>query len=76
MLSALANSLLDGTVFDIVQSLKEVQYLEEKALCTQRLRLVNEHRGMISLNTETSESEMGSPGEKEKHISLVRVAMI
>jgi hypothetical protein len=45
MLSALASSLLDGTVFDIVQSLKEVQYLEEKALSTQRLRLANEHRG-------------------------------
>ncbi|KAK7108245.1 protein DGCR6L-like [Littorina saxatilis] len=44
LLSALANSLLDGTVFDIVLSLKEVQYLEEKALCTQRLRFVNEHR--------------------------------
>lgn len=51
LLSALANSLLDGTVFDIVQSLKEVQYLEEKALSTQRLRLVNEHRGMISWYT-------------------------
>lgn len=44
MLSVLANSLLDGTVFDIVQSLKEVQHLEEKGLGTQRLRLVNEHR--------------------------------
>ncbi|KAK7494498.1 hypothetical protein BaRGS_00014151 [Batillaria attramentaria] len=44
LLSSLASSLLDGTVFDITRSLKEVQHLEEKALFTQRLRLINEHK--------------------------------
>lgn len=42
LLSGLAHSLLDGTVFEIVQSLKDVQQLEEKSLFSQRKKLMNE----------------------------------
>ncbi|KAK2121660.1 Protein dgcr6 [Saguinus oedipus] len=45
MLSDLALALLDGTVFEIVQGLLEIQHLTEKSLYNQRLRLQNEHRG-------------------------------
>ncbi|XP_030191994.1 protein DGCR6L isoform X4 [Lynx canadensis] len=44
-LSDLALALLDGTVFEIVQGLLEIQHLTEKSLYNQRLRLQNEHRG-------------------------------
>lgn len=44
LLSSLANVLLDGTVFDIVSSLREVQQLEERNLSNQRIKLINEHR--------------------------------
>ncbi|XP_011416515.3 protein DGCR6 [Magallana gigas] len=44
LLSSLANSLLDGTVFEIVRSLQEVQQLEERHLHTQRVKLVNDHK--------------------------------
>ncbi|KAK2187257.1 hypothetical protein NP493_174g00031 [Ridgeia piscesae] len=44
LLCSLANALLDGTVFEIVNSLKEVQQLEERNLFNQRIRLVNEGR--------------------------------
>ncbi|KAL8599249.1 hypothetical protein ACOMHN_007965 [Nucella lapillus] len=44
VLSQMASSLLDGTVFEILRTLKELQYLEEKALCNQRLRLASEHK--------------------------------
>ena len=44
LLSSLASSLLDNTVFDIVNSLKEVQTLEERNLSSQRIKLVNEHK--------------------------------
>ncbi|KAF5920539.1 hypothetical protein HPG69_012643 [Diceros bicornis minor] len=43
--SDLALALLDGTVFEIVQGLLEIQHLTEKSLYNQRLRLQNEHRG-------------------------------
>jgi len=48
LLCSLANALLDGTVFEIVNSLKEVQQLEERNLFNQRIRLVNEGRGQLS----------------------------
>ncbi|XP_037679487.1 protein DGCR6L isoform X3 [Choloepus didactylus] len=47
-LSDLALALLDGTVFEIVQGLLEIQHLTEKSLYNQRLRLLKEHRGTWS----------------------------
>lgn len=44
-LSDLALALLDGTVFEIVQGLLEIQHLTEKNLYSQRLKLHSEHRG-------------------------------
>jgi len=46
LLTSLANSLLDGTVYEIVYSLKEVQQLEERNLSNQRMKLINEHKGV------------------------------
>ncbi|XP_032823460.1 protein DGCR6-like isoform X2 [Petromyzon marinus] len=44
MLSDLALALIDGTVYEIVQGLKDIQQLTEKNLYSQRLKLHNEHR--------------------------------
>jgi len=44
LLSSLARVLLDGTVFEIISSLREVQQLEERNLSNQRIKLVNEHK--------------------------------
>lgn len=52
-LSDLALALLDGTVFEIVQGLLEIQHLTEKSLYNQRLRLQNEHRGALSSPADT-----------------------
>uniref|UniRef100_A0A8B9MFH9 Uncharacterized protein n=1 Tax=Accipiter nisus TaxID=211598 RepID=A0A8B9MFH9_9AVES len=41
-LSDLALALLDGTVFEIVQGLLEIQHLTEKNLYSQRLQLHSE----------------------------------
>lgn len=56
LLSSLANSLLDGTVFEIVRSLQEVQQLEERHLHTQRVKLVNDHKGLALINKERSKN--------------------
>ncbi|XP_042298096.1 protein DGCR6-like [Sceloporus undulatus] len=44
ILSDLALALIDGTVFEIVQGLLEIQHLTERNLYNQRLKLHSEHR--------------------------------
>ncbi|XP_053092500.1 protein DGCR6 isoform X1 [Pangasianodon hypophthalmus] len=44
-LSDLAQALIDGTVYEIVQGLLDIQHLTEKNLYNQRQKLHNEHRG-------------------------------
>ncbi|XP_015743979.1 protein DGCR6-like [Python bivittatus] len=46
ILSDLALALLDGTVFEIVQGLLEIQHLTERNLYNQRLKLQTEHRAL------------------------------
>ncbi|KAM7331413.1 hypothetical protein ACRRTK_008121 [Alexandromys fortis] len=53
-LSDLALALLDGTVFEIVQGLLEIQHLTEKSLYNQRLRLQNEHRAPTPADSSSS----------------------
>ena len=48
LLCGLASALLDGTVFEIVRSLKEVQHLEERSLYNQRSKLINEYKGWVT----------------------------
>ncbi|XP_066466026.1 protein DGCR6-like [Tiliqua scincoides] len=45
-LSDLALALIDGTVFEIIQGLLEIQHLTERNLYNQRLKLHTEHRGL------------------------------
>ncbi|XP_047656336.1 protein DGCR6 isoform X5 [Tachysurus fulvidraco] len=44
-LSDLAQALIDGTVYEIVQGLLDIQHLTEKNLYNQRQKLHTEHRG-------------------------------
>ncbi|KAM4052258.1 LOW QUALITY PROTEIN: protein DGCR6-like [Anomaloglossus baeobatrachus] len=46
-LSDLALALIDGTVFEIVQGLLEIQHLTEKNLYNQRIKLHAEHRDSL-----------------------------
>ncbi|XP_015112188.1 gonadal protein gdl [Diachasma alloeum] len=44
LLSALANSLLNDTIFEIVKGLMEIQHVTEKHLFQQRLQLLNKQK--------------------------------
>uniref|UniRef100_A0A6V7M0K1 Gonadal protein gdl n=1 Tax=Bracon brevicornis TaxID=1563983 RepID=A0A6V7M0K1_9HYME len=44
LLSALANSLLNDTIFEIVKGLMEIQHVTEKHLFQQRLQLINKQK--------------------------------
>ncbi|TRY64780.1 hypothetical protein DNTS_004393 [Danionella cerebrum] len=45
-LSDLAQALIDGTVYEIIQGLLEIQHLTEKNLYNQRQKLHSEHRAL------------------------------
>lgn len=45
-LSDLAQALIDGTVYEIVQGLLDIQHLTEKNLYNQRQKLHSEHRAL------------------------------
>ncbi|XP_066916515.1 protein DGCR6-like [Clytia hemisphaerica] len=42
----LAHAMLDGTVFEIANGLKDIQKITEKSLHAKRSKLVNEHKAM------------------------------
>ncbi|KFM67403.1 Protein DGCR6, partial [Stegodyphus mimosarum] len=44
LLTDLANSLLDKTVFDIVKGLRDIQVMTEKNLLEKRMKLINSHK--------------------------------
>lgn len=61
LLSGLANSLLNDTIFEIVKGLMEIQHVTEKHLFQQRLQLLNLHKievqeTMSTLNSEDDQS--------------------
>ncbi|XP_064424305.1 protein DGCR6 isoform X1 [Latimeria chalumnae] len=72
MLSDLALALIDGTVFEIVQGLLEIQHLTEKNLYNQRLKLHSEHRGLkLDLLRKQKEAQQSC---KSHNLSLLKTA--
>lgn len=76
-LSDLALALLDGTVFEIVQGLLEIQHLTEKSLYNQRLRLQNEHRGALGWRNDAVPPAGSQPAGAApiSGLSLFRVSL-
>lgn len=50
VLSGIATCLLDGTVFEIVKGLEDIQQLSERNLLNKRMKLVNSQKGTTSMN--------------------------
>lgn len=56
LLSSLANSLLDGTVYEIVRGLKDIQVMDEKSLFETRKAVLNTQReSVLELNRRQKE---------------------
>jgi len=45
VLSGIATCLLDGTVFEIVKGLEDIQQLSERNLLNKRMKIVNSQKG-------------------------------
>ncbi|CAD5110821.1 unnamed protein product [Dimorphilus gyrociliatus] len=65
LLSGLASSLLNDSVFEICRTLREVQHLEEKNLFSSRVKMVNEQvvskQEVISKHREKIQSCLSEP---------------
>ncbi|XP_043276797.1 gonadal protein gdl [Venturia canescens] len=60
LLSGLANSLLNDTIFQIVKGLMEIQHVTEKHLFQQRLQLINQQK----IEVQEALSAFGTDEEK------------
>lgn len=47
VLSGIATCLLDGTVFEIVKGLEDIQQLSERNLLNKRMKIVNSQKGRL-----------------------------
>lgn len=68
LLSGLANSLLNDTIFEIVKGLMEIQHVTEKHLFQQRLQLLNQQK------IESQETLLSASATDEK-LSAIKAAL-
>lgn len=54
VLSGIATCLIDGTVFEIVKGLEDIQQLSERNLLNKRMKIVNSQKGKICLNLSSN----------------------
>lgn len=47
-MNTIATSLLDGTVFEIVKGLEDIQQLTERNLLNRRMKVINSHKGSVN----------------------------
>lgn len=66
-LKELANSLTDGTVFEIVRELEDIQKLTERSLLKKRMQIVNKHKTQRVELTKRHQQEMSSAGDTKPH---------
>ncbi|CAH0393912.1 unnamed protein product [Bemisia tabaci] len=64
LLTCLAESLLDGTVFSIISNLMDIQHVTEKQLFQQRLSYLRSYSDKVQAVTN------GDLGEEEKAVQL------
>ena len=50
VIRTLAESLLDGTVFEIVRGLEDIQQMTERNLLNKRMKLINSQKGTTWAN--------------------------
>ncbi|KAH6927284.1 hypothetical protein HPB50_001245 [Hyalomma asiaticum] len=76
LLSSLANSLLDGTVFEIVRGLKDIQMMEEQSLMETRRTVVKSHAEtkveLIRRQKEQKEALLSAGGQSPDFIDMAQ----
>lgn len=68
----LSMSLLDGTVFEIVKELADIQQLNERALLNKRMKTVNEHKTQRMALSKKHKQEEAACKLKPHNLPLVK----
>lgn len=71
-LAELAAALLDGTVFEIVKELEEIQQLNERSLLSRRMKVVGAHKTRRMEMTRRHRDEVAASESKPHNLPLVR----
>ena len=72
-LRELALSLLDDTVFDIVQELEDIQSLSERQLLNKRMKVIGRHKTMKLDMTKRHKEEVNRCKHKPHTLPLLKV---
>ena len=68
----LAMSLLDGTVFEIVKELEDIQQLSERALLNKRMKVVSGHKTQKVALSKKHKHEVAACTHKPHNLPLVQ----
>ena len=71
-LKELAHSLLDGTVFEIVRELEDIQKLSERSLLKRRMEVVNAHKSRKVELTKRHQQELTEAENKPHTLPLLK----
>lgn len=72
VLKDLAESLLDGTVFDIVRELEDIQQLSERSLLNKRMKVVSSHKAQLVRLSRRHSEELVSTKPHALAVALAR----
>lgn len=71
-LRELSLSLLDGTVFEIVRELEDIQQLKERSLLNKRMKVVSAHKSRKVEMAKRHQEELASSSSKLHNLPLLR----
>ena len=71
-LRELATCLVDGTVFEIVKELEEIQQLNERAFLNRRMKLVSAQKAQRGILSKKHAEEVASCQHKQHNLPLIR----
>lgn len=70
-LRELASCLVDGTVFEIVKELEEIQQLNERAFLNRRMKVVNTHKAQRGAVSKKHAREVAGSVHKQHNLPLI-----
>ena len=71
-LRELASCLVDGTVFEIVKELEEIQQLNERALLNRRMKVVSVHKVQRGTLSKKHAEEVTGSAHKQHNLPLIK----
>jgi len=69
----LAHSLLDDTVFDIVQELEDIQSLTERELLHKRMKVVGQHKTVKMKMSQRHRDDVARNKHRAHHLPVLKV---